>query len=168
MDVWHQLSPPFQRVADSPFIASSDPPGLISVPRQFLQTWQAGQLRGRSQSHAALLHILGSSTDDRYRKLPATASSRRNSTRRSRGSIRVTFTSGRASAITIPGSPAPDPISKSSAPSGNKGGDWEAVKDMALPDSICPRGDRLIRVRFQGARQKFSVGANTSAPRSGK
>ena len=78
--------------------------------------------------------------------------SRRNSTRRRRGSIRVIGPSVK-SATTSPGSPAPEPMSAQEAPStGSKRANWAGIQDVPFPNSLDRRGSNevlLFRRRLQ-------------------
>ena len=125
------MIPTISFAADSPFIAKRDPPVLticqliffnfsigataraVTKSALFFTSWARPRMTAISTPLAAI----------------AATASFKNSTLRSRGSIRVTFRSGRAKAMTIPGRPAPDPISKSEAPWGKS---WVTGRQLKM------------------------------------
>ena len=120
------LTPSISVEADSPFIARRLPPVLTICQLIFFSFSSGATARAVTKS----ADFFTSWALPRMTSIlsPATASLRKE-TRRSRGSIRVTERSGRARAITIPGRPAPEPISKREAPCGSN---WVTGRQLKI------------------------------------
>ena len=146
--------------APSPFMASRAPSALTRCQEITNNLGSGATARAVTTSKLFLtlsalprMTVIGSSSS------PMTSS--RKSTRRCSGSIRKTSRSGRARAITIPGSPAPEPISATLTPAGIKvvtGSEFAMWRSQIRSPSLGPINPRSIPhvPRISAYRSAFS------------
>ena len=120
------LTPSISVEADSPFMARRLPPVLTICQLIFFNFSKGATARAVTKSADFFTSWARPLMTSIFK--PSTASVRK-ATLRSRGSMRVTERSGLASAMTIPGSPAPEPISKRDAPCGRS---WVTGRQLKI------------------------------------